>query len=62
VATDVVGQVTAKMTTIDWVAGKVGAFAVESSRGSDSILVTLAARDANDQGPVDSLVDGGHLR
>ena len=40
VATDVVGQVQANMTGIDWVAGKVGNFAVESSRGSDQILVT----------------------
>ena len=39
-ATDVVGQIQAKMTGIDWVAGKVGSFAVQSSGGSDSILVS----------------------
>jgi hypothetical protein len=39
-ATDVVGQVQAKMTGIDWVAGQVGTFAVESNRGTDSILVS----------------------
>ena len=47
-AADIVGGFDAQMTDIDWVPGQLGGSAVESSRGSDAILVDPAPSPAGE--------------